>query len=255
MAPAKVVLAGANGHGRHHLGILRDLTARGLVELAGVCDLRPAEVDFCTPLQSPDLGELIAKTGAEFTIICTPINTHADLAITALRGGSHVLLEKPPAPSIEEQRRIAEVVAETGLACQVGFQSLGSAAVPALRRLIAGGSLGRVRGIGGSGAWERPSAYFTRAPWSGRRRLNGVDVMDGALTNPFAHATATALALVDAPPHRRDRDRALPRPPHRVRRHLLRTDPAGGRARDHHRGHAVRARVGATARALPGGAR
>jgi predicted dehydrogenase len=199
MAPAKVVLAGANGHGRHHLGILRDLTGRGLVELAGVCDLRPVEVDFCTPLQSPDLGELIAKTGAEFTIICTPINTHADLAITALRGGSHVLLEKPPAPSIEEQRRIAEVVAETGLACQVGFQSLGSAAVPALRRLIAGGSLGRVRGIGGSGAWERPSAYFTRAPWSGRRRLNGVDVMDGALTNPFAHATATALALVDAP--------------------------------------------------------
>ncbi|GAA1733036.1 DUF6807 family protein [Nonomuraea bangladeshensis] len=194
----KVVLAGANGHGRHHLGNLRALAAQGLVELVGICDVRPVEVDFGTPLQSPDLGELIEKTGAEFTIICTPIHTHADLAVTALRAGSHVLLEKPPAPSPEEHRRIAAAVEETGRALQVGFQSLGSAAVPALRELIASGALGTVRGIGGAGAWERPAAYFTRSAWAGKRRLNGVDVVDGALTNPFAHAVATALALTDS---------------------------------------------------------
>ncbi|MCK2221875.1 PmoA family protein [Actinomadura sp. ATCC 31491] len=191
----KVVLAGANGHGRHHLGNLRRLAERGVVELAGICDVRPVEVDFCVPLQSPDLAALVDKTGAEITIICTPIHTHADLAVAALRAGSHVLLEKPPAPSPEEHRRIAAAVAATGLACQVGFQSLGSAAVPALRELIASGALGAVRGIGGAGAWERPAAYFTRSAWAGRRRLNGVDVVDGALTNPFAHAAATALAL------------------------------------------------------------
>ncbi|MEU4510542.1 DUF6807 family protein [Nonomuraea wenchangensis] len=194
----KVVLAGANGHGRHHLGNLRALAAQGLVELVGICDVRPVEVDFGTPLQSPDLGELIAKTGAEFTVICTPIHTHADLAVTALRAGSHVLLEKPPAPSPDEHRRIAAAVEETGRALQVGFQSLGSAAVPALRELIASGALGTVRGIGGAGAWERPAAYFTRSAWAGKRRLNGVDVVDGALTNPFAHAVATALALTDS---------------------------------------------------------
>ena len=191
----KVVLVGANGHGRHHLGNLRGLAAQGLVELVGICDVRPVEVDFGTPLQSPDLGELIEKTGAEFTVICTPIHTHADLAVTALHAGSHVLLEKPPAPSPDEHRRIAAAVEETGRALQVGFQSLGSAAVPALRQLIAGGALGEVRGIGGAGAWERPAAYFTRSAWAGKRRLNGVDVVDGALTNPFAHAVATALAL------------------------------------------------------------
>ncbi|MGW6502658.1 DUF6807 family protein [Nonomuraea angiospora] len=195
----KVVLAGAHGHGRHHLGNLRRLAEQGLIELAGICDVRPAEVDFGSPLQSPDLGELLAKTGAEITVICTPIHTHADLAVTALHAGSHVLLEKPPAASPAAHARIAAAVAETGLACQVGFQSLGSAAVPALRSLIADGTIGRVRGIGGAGAWERPSAYFTRSAWSGRRRLNGVDVVDGALTNPFAHAVATALALVDGP--------------------------------------------------------
>ncbi|MEV5896634.1 DUF6807 family protein [Nonomuraea fuscirosea] len=199
MTPAKVVLAGAQGHGQHHLGVLRELSGRGLITLAGICDLRPVEVDFAAPPQSSDLGELITKTGAEFTIVSTPIDTHADLAVTALRAGSHVLLEKPPAPSPDEHRRIAAAVAETGLACQVGFQSLGSTAVQALRELIASGALGRVRGIGGAGAWARPASYFTRSPWAGRRRLNGVDVMDGALTNPFAHAVATALAVAGAP--------------------------------------------------------
>ncbi|SEG61466.1 Predicted dehydrogenase [Nonomuraea solani] len=198
-APVKVVLAGAQGHGRHHLAHLRMLSDLGEIELAGICDLRPVEVDFGTPLQSSDLAELIEKTGAEITIICTPIQTHADLAVTALRAGSHVLLEKPPAANPEAHAKIAAAVAETGLACQVGFQSLGSEAVPALRELIASGALGRVRGIGGAGAWERPTSYFTRSPWSGRRRLNGVDVVDGALTNPFAHAVATALALADSP--------------------------------------------------------
>jgi predicted dehydrogenase len=193
----KVVLAGAHGHGRHHLGNLRRLANQGLVELVGICDVRPVEVDFGSPAQSLDLGALIEKTGADITIICTPIHTHADLAVTALRAGSHVLLEKPPAAGPAEHRRIAEAVSETGLVCQVGFQSLGSAAVPAMRELIASGAIGRVRGIGGAGAWERPSAYFTRSAWAGKRRLDGVDVVDGALTNPFAHAVATALALTD----------------------------------------------------------
>ncbi|TDD49837.1 dehydrogenase [Nonomuraea terrae] len=199
MAPVKVVLAGAQGHGQHHLRNLRRLTGLGVVELAGICDLRPVEVDFAAPPQSSDLGELVEKTGAEITIVCTPIHTHADLAVTALRAGSHVLLEKPPAATPEAHRRIAEAAARTGRACQVGFQSLGSAAVPALRELIANGTLGKVRGIGGAGAWVRPAAYFTRSPWAGRRRLDDVDVVDGALTNPFAHAVATALALADGP--------------------------------------------------------
>ena len=93
---------------------------------------------------------------------------------------------------------MADGVAEAGVACQIGFQSLGSHAVPAIRELIAEGAIGEVAGIGGAGAWARDEAYYRRAPWAGRRRLNGVDVIDGALTNPLAHAVATALALAGA---------------------------------------------------------
>ncbi|MFJ6075436.1 Gfo/Idh/MocA family protein [Streptomyces sp. NPDC093065] len=198
MSPVPVVLAGARGHGRQHLANIRRLERAGLVRLAGICELTPLteeEAGGELPEQSTDFGALLDSTGARIAVICTPIPTHTDLALTAARRGVHLLLEKPPAPSYAEFRRMADGVAEAGVACQIGFQSLGSHAVPAVRELVAQGAIGEVVGIGGAGAWVRDEAYFRRAPWSGRRRLNGADVIDGALTNPLAHAVATALAL------------------------------------------------------------
>ncbi|KPC74187.1 Gfo/Idh/MocA family protein [Streptomyces coelicoflavus] len=198
MTPVPVVLAGARGHGRWHVANIRRLERAGLVRLAGICELTPLteeEAQGELPEQSADFGALLDSTGARIAVICTPIPTHTDLALTAARRGVHLLLEKPPAPSYAEFRRMADGVAEAGVACQIGFQSLGSHAVPAIRELVARGAIGEVVGIGAAGAWVRDEAYFRRAPWSGKRRLNGADVIDGALTNPLAHAVATALAL------------------------------------------------------------
>ncbi|MFR0351753.1 Gfo/Idh/MocA family protein [Streptomyces sediminimaris] len=199
-----IVLAGARGHGRRHLDNIRRLQDRGAVRLAGICELAPLAAEeipdrLGAPEQSTDLGALLDSTGARIAVICTPIPTHTDLALTAARRGVHLLLEKPPAPSYAAFRRMADGVAAAGVACQIGFQSLGSHAVPAIRRMVAEGAVGEVVGIGGAGAWARPESYYRRAPWAGRRRLNGVDVVDGVLTNPLAHAVATALALNGTP--------------------------------------------------------
>ncbi|WP_428934353.1 Gfo/Idh/MocA family protein [Streptomyces sp. ACT015] len=199
--PVPVVLAGARGHGRRHLDNLRRLQERGTVRLAGVCELTPLTAGelpdgLGTPEQSTDLGALLDTTGARIAVICTPIPTHTDLALTAAGRGAHLLLEKPPAPSYAEFRRMADGVAAAGVSCQIGFQSLGSHAVPAIRRLIADGAIGEVTGVGGAGAWARAESYYRRAPWAGKRRLDGADVVDGVLTNPLAHAVATGLALL-----------------------------------------------------------
>ncbi|MEU3164053.1 Gfo/Idh/MocA family oxidoreductase [Streptosporangium sp. NPDC006930] len=198
MEPVRVVLAGAHGHGWWHLSNVRRLTEAGLVRLAGVCDVRPVDDLPESAEFSDDLVELIGRTGADVTILCTPIHTHAELAEKALRAGSHVLLEKPPAATYADYLRIVAVAGETGLACQVGFQSLGSEAIPAIRRMVAEGTIGRVTGIGAAGAWERPYSYYDRVPWAGRREAGGVPTGDGVLTNPLAHATATALAVSGA---------------------------------------------------------
>ncbi|GAA2363264.1 Gfo/Idh/MocA family oxidoreductase [Streptomyces sp. XM4011] len=202
--PLPVVLVGARGHGRWHLRNLRRLAARGTVTLAGVCELRPLSAEelgegLGSPEQGSDLGELLERTGARIVIICTPIHTHADLALTAAKAGAHILLEKPPAPSLAEFRRMTDGIAAAGVACQIGFQSLGSHAVPWIRATLAGGAIGRIRGFGAAGAWVREEAYWQRAPWGGLRRTpDGRDVVDGVLTNPLAHAVATALRLAEA---------------------------------------------------------
>ncbi|MFJ6081773.1 Gfo/Idh/MocA family protein [Streptomyces sp. NPDC092369] len=201
--PVPVVLAGARGHGRWHVENIRRLQDKGLVRLVGICELTPLTEEELgggfggeLPEQSADFAALLDSTGARLAVICTPIPTHTDLALIAAERGVHLLLEKPPAPSYAEFRRMADGVAAAGVACQIGFQSLGSHAVPAIRKLLAEGAIGEVVGVGGAGAWARAESYYRRAPWAGKRRLNGVDVVDGVLTNPLAHAVATGLALL-----------------------------------------------------------
>src|SRR5690242_18808011 len=198
--PAGVVLVGMHGHGRWHLRNLDRLRQAGApVRLAGVCDTRSPTDDQRdligdVPVMAR-LDELLDAVQPDVTIVCTPIHTHADLALTAASAGSHVLLEKPPTTAVADFERLVSGIAATGRACQVGFQSLGSHAIAYVRSLIAAGAVGEVTGIGAAGAWQRDASYYARAPWAGRRTLGDVAVVDGALTNPFAHATATALAL------------------------------------------------------------
>ncbi|NUR73837.1 MAG: Gfo/Idh/MocA family oxidoreductase [Hamadaea sp.] len=197
--PPSVVLVGAHGHGRGHLEQLAARTATGRVRLAGVADVRPLD-DQQRSLAGDcrfdtDAGRLITEVRPDVVVISTPMHTHSQLALTAFAAGAHVLLEKPPTPTMAEFDTLAAAQKAAGVACQVGFQAFGSGAYAELANLIAAGALGEVRRIGMIGAWTRTESYYTRAAWAGRRTLDGVPVMDGALTNPFAHGVAMALRL------------------------------------------------------------
>jgi predicted dehydrogenase len=200
--PARVALVGLHGHGRWHLGNVRRLVDSGVVELAGVCDPQPPTADMAELIGgipwSADLGALLDSAAPDITILCTPINTHVDLGLQVAAAGSHLLLEKPPAPSLAEFGRLTDGLDRIGTKCQVGFQNLGSGAVAGMRALIDDGALGELRGIGVAGLSVRDASYFGRAGWAGRRRLGGADVVDGVLTNAYAHAVAAALRVADA---------------------------------------------------------
>ena len=115
-----------------------------------------------------------------------------------------MLLEKPTTASLAEHAALLAVVEETGRLCQVGFQTFGSGAVDEVARIVATGELGEITGVGAVGTWVRTAAYYQRARWAGRRTLDGVEVVDGVVTNPLAHAIATALLLGRAPGPRED---------------------------------------------------
>lgn len=206
-----VVLAGIHGYGRWHLANLERLSVAGsAARLAGICDTRPPAPETLAGhpdvTWDADLGALIDRVGARVVVLCTPIHTHAELALVAARRGCHVLLEKPPAATLASFTDLLAALEGYGVACQVGFQDLASAAVGHVQDLLAAGAVGNVRGIGAAGAWIRDVGYFGRARWAGRRQLDGLPVVDGVLSNPFAHAVASALVLDGSAGDRTPRD-------------------------------------------------
>ena len=66
---------------------------------------------------SDDPEELLAAGGVDLVCVCTPTDTHVDLAIRALDAGKHVLVEKPIATSNAEVRRLFERAATADRRC------------------------------------------------------------------------------------------------------------------------------------------
>jgi predicted dehydrogenase len=200
MTVPRVALVGASGHGLTHRRHIAELQFAGLVELVALVDVRPIEGAPSGIGLFTDHREMLRTARPDVVVICTPPHTHRPIATDALRAGADVLLEKPPVLSLAEHRALADVVAETGRACQIGFQALGSTALAHLLGAIEDGKLGTVTGLATIAAWRRDDAYYQRSPWAGRRMVNGQPALDGALANPLAHAWMQCLAIMDGDP-------------------------------------------------------
>jgi predicted dehydrogenase len=203
MTRPRVALIGIHGHGRVHLRNIRRLAEVGRLELAGVADLVAPDAEALLLLGGApwtvDWAAALEHARPDVVVVASPLHLHARMTIAALRAGADVLLEKPPALCPAEHDAIASAARNAGRVCQVGFQTLGADAPRELRRLVADGALGRITQVSAVGRWQRPRAYWTRSPWAGRLELDGVPVLDGALTNPFAHALVTAVAALTDP--------------------------------------------------------
>src|SRR4029079_4002130 len=71
-----------------------------------------------------DWRRLIERHDIDLIDICTPGNTHAEIAIAALESGKHVLCEKPLANSVAEAERMtaaADAAAGRGVYSMCGF--------------------------------------------------------------------------------------------------------------------------------------
>ncbi|WP_258803320.1 DUF6807 family protein [Pseudarthrobacter sp. NS4] len=201
VAVPRIALVGVHGFGERHLANLARLEEAGALELVAVADPNPPEPGRLADSVAvfPDLNELLAaQPGADVVILATPIQTHAPLALAALGAGMDVYVEKPPVASLAQFNEVLAAAQAAGKLVQVGFQSLGSHALPTIRNLVESGAIGDVLGLSAKGQWVRNKAYFKRSRWAGKRSLDGIDVVDGVATNALAHAVATALNMAGA---------------------------------------------------------
>lgn len=200
-APPRIALVGVHGYGERHLTNLARLEKNGALELVAVADPNPPEAGKLADSVAvfDTLDQLLAAGPVpDVVILATPIQTHAPLALAALAAGADVYVEKPPVASMAQFQDVLAAADAAGRLVQVGFQSLGSQALPAIRNTIDSGGIGDVLGLSATGMWLRTKAYFKRSRWAGKRSLDGIDVVDGVATNALAHAVATALSMAGA---------------------------------------------------------
>lgn len=97
-----------------------------------------------------DWRRLIERDDIDLIDICTPGDTHAEIAIAALEAGKHVLCEKPLANSVEEAERMtvaAEAAAKRGVFSLCGFSYRRTPALALAKRLVEQGRLGTIRHV------------------------------------------------------------------------------------------------------------
>ncbi|BCL24078.1 Gfo/Idh/MocA family protein [Streptomyces tuirus] len=97
-----------------------------------------------------DWRALIERDDVDLVDICTPGDSHAEIALAALAAGKHVLCEKPLANSVEEATSMALAAEEAharGQVAMVGFNYRRVPATAQARRMVAQGRLGRLRHV------------------------------------------------------------------------------------------------------------
>ena len=136
---------GVIGLGR--IGAFHADTLSGLegVDALVVADERPdlvaavAAKHGATPADSVE--ELLAS-GVDGVVVSAATPAHAELTLAAVHRGLPTFCEKPIAATAAESARVAEVIARSGVAVQVGYQRRFDAAFAAAKRAVDDGSLG-----------------------------------------------------------------------------------------------------------------
>lgn len=100
-----------------------------------------AETDWRAVIDDPEI---------DVVDICTPGDSHAEIAIAALDAGKHVLCEKPLANTVAEAEAMtaaAERAAARGIRSMVGFSYRRVPAIGYARSLVQEGRLGAIRQV------------------------------------------------------------------------------------------------------------
>ncbi|MCI1017162.1 Gfo/Idh/MocA family oxidoreductase [Microbacterium sp. C5A9] len=170
----RAALVGTGGVANLHA---QAVAAYPRAELVAVADLDRAKAEefagrYAIPTAYGDLDEMLAAEKPDVVLICTPPAPHRAQSLAAFAAGAHVIVEKPPAPSLDEldDMRVGAEAADRQLA--VVFQQRTGTAAAHVRDLLRSGALGRPLVAVCQTLWFRDAEYFA-VPWRGRWETEG----------------------------------------------------------------------------------
>jgi len=144
----KICIVGSGRAGTHHAKNFFYQIPRS--ELVALVDSVPNQLqkaldEFKGKVQGfTSLNEALKKVDFHAVVIATPTFTHAGFIEEAAMGGKHIFCEKPLTLTIEECRKIIEVIKMYKVKFQVGFVRRYDSAFQEAKRKIKEGLLGEV---------------------------------------------------------------------------------------------------------------
>jgi predicted dehydrogenase len=174
------------GYGYWGPNLVRNVIERPELEFAGLCELDPERAAaFSARVPGApvyrNLAEVTENPEIDAVLVATPPRTHHAIVSQALKGGKHVLVEKPLAKTAAEARDLIEIADARDLVLMPGHTFLYSPPVNKIKQLVAGGTLGEI--------------YFVTSS-----RLNlGKYQSDGVVCDLAPHDVSILLYLLEQP--------------------------------------------------------
>ena len=140
---------GVVGYGYWGPNLVRNFWSVPGARLVSVCDKRPERLASVTA-QFPavevtgDYDELLRDSRIDAIAVATPVSSHYDLALKALKAGKHVFIEKPMTATTEQAQALVDEADRRGLTVAVDHTFVYTGAVRKMRELVANDSLGDI---------------------------------------------------------------------------------------------------------------
>jgi predicted dehydrogenase len=198
-----MIRAAVIGYGYWGPNIVRNFKSCGAVDLACVCDVSPKQIELVNKAY-PDLrttgnlAEVLADKTIDAVAIITPVASHFELGMAALKAGKHVWIEKPVTASSTEARRLCDEADKQGKILFVDHTFIYTGAVRKLRELVAAGELGQLvcfDSVRSNLGLYRPDVNVL---WD--LAVHDVSIMDYALKPKVVAVSATGVANVPGLP-------------------------------------------------------
>jgi predicted dehydrogenase len=144
-----MIKVGVIGYGYWGPNLVRNFMAAPGSAVTRVCDLREERLTSLNKLYPGiktcnNSTELINDPQIDAVVIATPVSSHYELALAALKAGKHVLVEKPLASTSDQARVLIDEAAKRKLVLLVDHTFVYTDAIRKIRELIASGQLGDI---------------------------------------------------------------------------------------------------------------
>lgn len=165
-----MVRVGIVGCGYWGPNLIRTFAELEDVQVARVSDLRQERLNFIARRYPGIEGtreamDVVRDPTIDAVVLATPPHTHYELAVSALRAGKHVMVEKPLTTATEEGEKLVAAADRLQRALLVGHVFLYSPAVVRIRSLLAEEKLGSVYYISAVRTNVGPPAAQIDALW------------------------------------------------------------------------------------------